>query len=406
MRRGSNKAFLVHAILVLCLALPIAQSTVATAADDESDFDVHVRGLLDIVAGPNNDAVTLNRLNAGGSAFDPWRGRLFVEGSANDRINIYTQLHLSDESGVFVYGAYAAWTPIAERDLSLQAGKIPWPIGTFGPRTYSNKNPLVGTPLLYQYHTSLRGDVMPADIDALLSEAGQGQYGVNYAPGPGGWRGMPIVYDFCWDFGAALIGSARPFEFSLAVTNGTPSSANAGRDTNGDKSIMGRIGLLPLPGLRLGVSGSTGAYMPDDIEASLPPGTSAERYDQNLLMADLEYAFSRFELRAEGAINTWETPTVGDLTLHGYYVEGKYAFANGAFVAARYDALLFDEVQGTTGPARPWDDDVYRFEGGIGYRFDRHVIAKVVYQKTTLDPRPAGDFRSSELVAAQVSLGF
>ncbi len=385
-------------VLLCSLALP------AIASAD--DLDLRVRGLLDLVGGPNNDAVLLNTMNAGGSPFDPWRGRLFVEGGPGDEIDAFVQLHLSDESGVFIYGAYATWTPVAERDLHLQAGKIPWPIGTYGPRTYSDKNPLVGTPLLYQYHTSLSFDGGPADIDALLSEAGQGQYGVDYAPGPGGWRGMPIVYDFCWDFGAALIGSARPFEFSLGVTNGTPSAAQAGRDNNQDKSIMGRVGLAPLPGLRFGVSGSTGAYLSDDVEATLPPGRSAESYDQTLFMADIEYATGRFELRGEGALNTWETPSLGDLTVRGYYVEGKYAFPVGAFVALRFDQLRFDEVQGSTGPARPWDDDVTRLEGGVGYRFDRHVIAKLVYQDNTLDPGAGGDSRSSDLVAAQVSLGF
>lgn len=376
------------------------------------DLGLRLRGLLDLVGGPNNDAVKLNTMNAGGSPFDPWRGRLFAEGSPTDRIDAFVQLHLSEESGIFVYGAYAAWTPIAERDLTLQAGKIPWPIGTFGPRTYSDKNPLVGTPLMYQYHTSLSSGGGPigggqADIDALLSEAGQGQYAVDYAPGTGGGRGMPIVYDFCWDFGAALVGSARPLEFSLGVTNGTPSSANAGRDMNGDKSIMGRVGLAPLPGLRFGVSGSTGAYLSDEVEPALPPGRSAEGYDQSLVMFDTEYLAGRLELRGEGVVNTWETPGgAGDLTVRGYYVEGKYAFPVGAFVALRYDQLRFDDIQGTSGPARPWDDDVTRIEGGVGYRFDRHVIAKVVYQNTKLDPGPGGSSRNSDLVAAQVSLGF
>ena len=70
------------------------------------------------------------------------------------------------------------------------------------------------------------------------------------------------------------------------------------------------------------------------------------------------------------------------------------------------DGLDFEEVQGTTGPARPWDDDVRRIEAGVGYRFARKVIGKLVYQATTLDPGPAGESRTSDLVAAQMSLGF
>ncbi len=390
--------------LVLALFTALAVSLPASAED--LDVDLRIRGLLDLVAGPNNDAVTLNLMNAGGSPFDPWRGRLFVDATPMEGLDIYTQFHLSDESGVFIYGAYANWAPWRDRDFNVQAGKIPWPIGQFGPRTYSDKNPLVGTPLLYQYHSSLRGEILPPSIDALLSEAGNGQYGVNYVPGPGGWRGMPILYDFCWDFGAAVIGSARPFEYSLAVTNGTPSSANPGRDTNDDKSVMGRVGLAPLAGLRFGVAGSTGAYLPDELDPALPPGETVNRYDQNLVLVDAEYAFSHFEVRGEWAHNEWETPTVGDLALRAWYVEGKYAFPVGAYVAVRYDQIDYDEVQGTPGPARPWDDYVRRIEAGLGYRFARKVLGKVVYQSTTLDPGPVGESRTSDLVAGQLSLGF
>ena len=375
----------------------------AAAQDDKPE--IRVRGLLDLAAAPNNDAVALNQLNAGGTPFDPYRARLFVEGKPSSHFDVFTQLHLSEQTGVLIYGAYATWTPDLERDLHVMAGKIPNPIGTFAPRTYSDKNPLMGMPLMYQYHTSFRGDIPVPDIDALLSEAGRGQYGVDYASGDGGWRGMPIVYDFCWDVGIVALGSIRPIEFAIGVTNGTPSASQPGRDNNEDKSFMGRVGIAPIPSLRLGVSASTGSFVSNALEPSLPIGASAERYDQTLFMADAEWAVDRFELRGEGVLNKWETPNLGDLEVTGYYVEGKYSFGTGPFIAARFDQLLFDDITGTGG-TRPWDDDVTRFEGGVGYRFDRHVLAKAVYQTTTLDPGPAGPSRSSSIVGAQLSLGF
>lgn len=384
--------------------LAVFSTDPAGAQDDRPE--IRIRGLLDLAAAPNNDAVALNQLNAGGTPFDPYRARLFVEGKPSPHFDVFTQLHLSEQSGVLIYGAYATWTPWLDRDLHVQAGKIPNPIGTHPPRTYSDKNPLMGMPLMYQYHTSFRGDIPVPDVDALLSEAGRGQYGVNYMPGDGGWRGMPIVYDFCWDVGIVALGSVRPLEFAVGVTNGTPSSSQPGRDNNGDKSIMGRLGIAPVPSLRLGVSASTGAYVPDALEPALPVGASAERYDQTLFMADAEWTWDRYELRGEAIRNTWETPNLGDLELSGYYVEGKVAFAAGAWLAARYDQLLFDDVTPTVGPARPWDDDVTRFEGGLGYRFDRHVIGKVVYQSTKLDGGPSGSSRTESVVGAQLSLGF
>ena len=399
--RGGVTAVGTVCFFLLCF---VGFAVPARAQDDRPP--IQLRGLLDLAVAPNNDAVALNQLNAGGTPFDPYRARLFVEGKPSEHFDVFGQIHLSEQSGVLIYGAYATWTPWLDRDLHVQAGKLPNPIGVYPPRTYSDKNWLMGMPLMYQYHSSLRGDILVPDIDALLSEAGQGQYGVDYLPGGGGWRGMPIIYDFCWDVGIVALGSLRPVEFSLGVTNGTPSNSQPGRDNNEDKSFMGRVGIVPVPSLRLGVSASTGAYMGNDLEPSLPPGTSAERYDQTLYMVDAEWSFDRFEIRGEGVHNTWETPTVGDLTVRGYYVEARASFAAGAWVAARLDQLLYDEVQGTTGPARPWDDDVTRLEGGVGYRFSRHVMAKAVYQETKLDPGPVGDSRTSSLVAGQLVLGF
>ena len=400
-RGGVTFAFFVGFVF---FALSFAGAAPPASAQDDKP-EIRLRGLLDLAIAPNNDAVALNQLNAGGTPFDPYRARLFVEGKPSDHFDVFGQLHLSEQSGVLIYGAYATWTPWLDKDLHVQAGKIPNPIGTYPPRTYSDKNPLMGMPLMYQYHTSFRGDILVPDIDALLSEAGNGQYGVDYVPGEGGWRGMPVIYDFCWDVGIVALGSLRPIEFSVGATNGTPSASNPGRDNNQDKSIMGRIGLTPIPSLRLGVSASTGSYVSDDLEFGLPPGTSAERYDQNLFMVDAEWLYDRFELRGEGAWNTWESPTVGDLELQTFYVEGKVAFGAGAWVAARYDQMTFDEVTGTAG-TRPWDDDVSRFEGGVGYRFNRHVQAKAVYQETTLDPGPTGSSRTESLVGAQLVLGF
>lgn len=386
------------------LFLAAALAAASPGAGDADELDVKVRGQFDVVGAPENTAIHLNELNSGGSAFDPWRLRLFVEGKASPNVEVFSQFLVSDVTGFYVWGAYATLTPNPERDLHLQVGKIPWPIGTYGPRTYSDKNPLVGAPLMYQYHTSFRAGQVAPDVDELLAHAGEGQFGVTYVPGGYPFYGSPLVYDACWDFGAAIVGSARPFEFSLGVTNGTPGSARAGRDDNGDKSIMGRVGVLPTAGLRLGVSASVGSYVSNANEPALPAGTGAEQYDQRLAMVDAEWSFGHVELRGEGIVNTWETPYVGNLTTRGGYIEGKYTFPSGLFAAARYDRLTFSDVQGTTGPARPWDADVTRFEGGLGYRIQRHVTGKLVYQATTRDDGTLDS--TDDLVAGQLSFTF
>ncbi len=377
--------------LVLAAMTTLSAAPAARAAE----VDARVRGQLDLAAAPSNTAVDLNLLNAGGSPFDPWRFRLFVEGKPAEHFEVFTQVHASEATGLLVYGAYATWTPDLERDLHVQAGKIPWPIGTYGPRSYADKNFLVGAPLFASYHTTFPWADPAPDADALLAQAGER-------------TGRPIVYDFCWDFGAVVLGSAKPLEFSLGVVHGTPSGAVAGRDNNDDKSLLGRVGVMPTPGTRFGISGSAGSYLPDAFDPALPAGTSAERYDQVLVMADAEWTYDRFELRGEGMVNRWETPTLGNLTVRGGYVEGRWAFPAGWYLAGRYDVLRFDEIQGSSGPPRPWDDDVTRIEAGVGYRVDRHVVAKAVYQVTTRDSGAGGPAaeRKDDLVAAQLTIGF
>jgi hypothetical protein len=389
-----------------CAAAALAVLGLAAPGTAAATPEASVGGLLDFALAPANTAVELNKLNMGGTAFDPYRLRLFVDGSASDVVSVNAQLLFSDVGSVNIYGAYATISPWAGRDLHFQAGKIPWPIGTYGPRTYSNENPVMGTPLLYQYHTTLRADQPAASADDLLAQAGQGQFGVQYESYGSAMRGLPIVYDACWDAGFTFVGSTRPFEFSAGVTNGTPSKPRSGLDDNDGKSLMGRAGLTPHPGVRLGFSGSYGPYVSDDAEDSLPPGAVADDYHQILGMADLEWLFSRVELRAEGVISTWETPYVGDLTVSGYYVEGKWAFPIGLYAAARWDQLFYSDVTDSAGFTRPWDDDVDRFEGGVGFRIERRVLAKAIYQVNWLAGYGAQQDRRYDLVAGQLSIGF
>jgi len=385
----------------------LAAGGLAAAPATASDVDVKVRGILDVVAAPRNQALALNVFNFGGSPFDAYTLRLFAEARPADKLEVYTQILGSDVTGVYVYGAYAIYTPSLDRDLHVQAGKIPSPIGTFAPRAYSNKNPLMGTPLMYYYHTTLKADQMPASVDELLANAGRGQFGITYPPGGYGWRGLPLVYEHCWDVGAVVLGSLRPIEFTAGVVNGTPSSMASGRDDNDGKSILGRIGYAPVPGLRVGMSGAFGPYVTDSAEPTLPSGKTAEDYNQRVLMADFEYLVGHAEVRAEGVASTWETPFVGNPTAHSYYVEGKYSFPVGLYLAARWDELRYTKVKGSTGPARPWDDDVRRFEGGAGYRIHKNLLAKAAYQSITQDSGVgANSDRRFDILAASAVITF
>lgn len=379
-------------ILALCVAAP---------SGAEEAPRLRLRGLLDLALHNQNHAVDLARFDAESSPIESQRLRLFLEGSATPNVNVFTQVVISQNT-FWLDGAYALVTPWRERDLHLMAGKIPWPVGTWAPRTYSNKNPLVTSPLMYQHHTSLRWDDTPSSTAGLLAAAGQGWNGADYGGGAGA-PGMPIVDDYGWDFGLVALGSVAPFEFSLGLTNSAPGWASPGEDVNDGQAVLGRVGVVPTAGLRVGVSGARGAYLGDWVRWAMPPGRTEADYPQTLGMLDVALERGHVELRGEAFVNAWETPHVGTLRVRGGYAEGRYGFDNGAWLAARAEALRFAEV--TVGARTcPWDDPVDRVEAGAGYRLARGAALKGAWQRTRL--QQADGVQSFDLFLAQLSLEF
>ncbi|HUK63966.1 MAG TPA: hypothetical protein VLV15_11550, partial [Dongiaceae bacterium] len=177
------------AVLALSLLAPAAARAAA---------DVKLRGLLDLGLVSDNDSQELNRLTFGDSNFDPYRLRLFLDAQLSPALEVHVQSLFTEGTELMrADGAYALWTPWPNRDLSLEAGKIPWPIGTYAPRTYSDKNWLIGTPLMYQYRTGLVWNVPQLNVDQVVAQAGHGQV----AP-ESGKTYLPVIDERWWDVGA------------------------------------------------------------------------------------------------------------------------------------------------------------------------------------------------------------
>lgn len=366
--------------------------------------DLTFSGLLDVALASRGGGYDLNRLNMGNTAFDAYRLRLFVAARPQSALEVHAQLFFDDVTGAGVAGAHVDVAPLPGRDLHLVAGKIASPLGTYAPRTYSDEKPLIGTPLMHQYHTTLRPDALPPDADALLAAAGGGNHPVSYGPGDPGFHGMPVLYDHCWDFGALVQGSARPLEFAAGVTYGTPSAPQTVSDDNRGRTVLGRIGVLPHPAVRLGLSAAHGPWLPAALDGSLPAGRTAGDYPQRLVMADAALTAGRVDLIAEAVRNRWATPGLGDLDVDGWYLEARAGLGATGYVAARWDALRFSDLAGSSGAPRPWDDDVDRVEAGAGVRLSRETLVKAVWQRT--ERTGPARVRRDDLYALQVSLRF
>lgn len=370
-----------------------------TAAHAETD--VKVRGLLDLGLVSSTDSRRFNQLTFGDSNFDPYRLRLFLDAQLSPALEVHVQSLFAEALGVMrADGAYALWTPWPNRDLSFEAGKIPWPIGTYAPRTYSDRNWLMGTPLMYQYHTALVWNIAQLNADDVVAQAGQGQL----RPDAGKYY-LPVIDERWWDTGAVALGSSRPFEFSFGVVQGSPSWPAPGNDNTPGQTVLGRLGLVPAAGIRLGVSGADGTWMPAWYSVLLPAGGSVRDYRETTLMADAEFAEGPFELRGEAVHRRWETSTAGDLDVDAGYVEARWSLSNGVWLAVRGEAMQFSDVTTAALVTRPWDDDVQRCEGVIGYRLTRDVRLKFGGQRTVR--QPFGSSRiTNDFLTAGLSLRF
>jgi hypothetical protein len=384
---------LARLMAALC-ALSCAMARPEPAAASETRF----RGLLDLVAAERVPAYDLNTLIRGDSPLDAYSLRLFANTQVHPRLQVFTQVILRDDTGPYVDGAYLMFTPRPDLDLHVLAGKIPWAIGTWAPHTYSNKNPLVTPPLMYHYGTTIAWYRVPPDADGLLASAGTNTYGS---------RGMALVDDSYWDVGVTVTGSQRPWEYAAGVTAGTPGWGSTSRDENAGKTVLGRIGVTPWTWFRAGVSGAYGPYLIRELNPSLPTGKTVSDYNQKLLMADLQLTGGHAELRAEAATGAWQSPFAGDLDYTSGYVELKYAFSFGGYVAGRWDELTFGDVTGASGATGTWDSDVHRYEVGVGYRLNRDVVAKGVYQHNRIEKSlSVPHLRDQAILAAQLSVAF
>ena len=367
---------------------------------------VNFSGELDLVGLSRGGEENINVLNYGENPFHTARVRLFADAPIQDHVHVFTEFTYDDAISLArLFGGFVRISDPKGRDLHLEVGKIPLHIGAFPNRSYAPKNALIGAPLLYQYHTDLRDDQVPTRPEDLIANRGRGYYTSYLTPGLTGigytgGRTMTLLYENCWDFGASVLGTVAPFEFSAGITNGVVGDPVMS-DNNDGKQVLGRVGFVPAPWVRAGVWGARGPYLTGRLDSDdLPPGGhSVDEYMQKVLGGDLELSYWRAVLYSEYAYNRYMSPFVGNLDSHAWYVEGKVTVVPGWYVAARFDRMTFSDVPLATGGVESWDADVWKREIGIGFKPSTRLIAKLVHQQsqTALSPRVVHAFMAGQL---------
>jgi hypothetical protein len=398
-------------------ALVCAACVAVTPASDAAGLEW--RGIATFTARGEEEALDLNRNNYRDSGFDPIRARLFLDVPMTDHLAVFGQV-LFDEASVFparTYGLYAMASNFGIPDMSVEVGKLPSIFGTFAPRAYENKNPLIAHPLAYQYHTTLRADQIPMSPAALIEMRGRGQQGVSYedfhgnpSGASGTQSGSPILYDTCWDIGAVALGTWRWLEYAGGVTMGTVGMPMRSRDSNDGRQLVGRLGFVPVTGLRISLSGARGPYLATAVRDFLPEGVALEDYDQFAKALSIDYSFGHASFVAEVVDNGFESPWIPEeLGTTAWYAEGKYTFLPGAYFAARFDQLEHSEIayedpETFEMKRATWDQDVQRIETAIGYWVTSGILTRVDLQ---LWDENAGPWTTtSSLVACQAVVTF
>ncbi len=409
--------------LTLILSVALLVPLTSVEGDTEAGPTFFINGLVDLATAFNKDGLPqVNRMRRGDSPFDNLRLTLFGDVAFNSRIALFNQVIFdptSRSSTSSFLRSYVRFTALetAEGDLHLEAGKIPTAFGTFGPRAYSNRNPLISPPLMYHYFTSLRSNQLPADNADLLAHRGEGPSSAFGGFSGGGsslrFNGLPIIYDICWDFGIQAVGALWRLEYLAALTQGTLSDPRTGGGDNNDgKQVVLHLGLVPAPGLVIGASYARGPYLDSSVGNALQ-GAEVEDFHQEVIGFDLEFGIRHFRLIAELAANRWESPNITDgqgnrvdLKNVGWYVEGKYTLSAGFYASVRYGRITFGEIDDGSGNRVAWDEPVERWESGLGFYFWDGVVGKVIRQDVRKERLGTPGRSHESFWATQLSLSF
>lgn len=333
------------------------------------------------------------------NALQLFRASLLGEVQAGRRLALLGELRTENLDQPRLYGLYLRFRPAPSKAFDLQAGRIPPVFGAFARRRYGQDNPLIGTPLAYQYLTTVRPDALPAGPDELLGQRGRGWL-TRYSIGSYDYdSGMPFVESLRWDTGVEMRVGEEPLEWTVAVTRGSLGNPRLS-DDNGGKQLATRLGWYPLPGLRLGASFARAQYLDDALGHDVP-GVGSDH--QQAVGVDAEYSWSRTLLRGEAIRGRWRMPGVeAPLDVTAAFLEARYRAAPGVNVAARADRIDFGRVTGSAG-TRTWDAPVTRVEVAIGYALHRQAQLKAAYQYNWRD---GGAVRAQGFLAGQVLLWF
>jgi hypothetical protein len=290
------------------------------------------------------------------------------------------------------------YKPFDEPWLHIQAGKFATVFGDWVNRHDTWNNPFIYAPLPYENVTIITDRAAPGGPAGFLGRRA-------IPDNKPAW--LPMIWGPAYTSGASVFGAVEKFDYAFEFKNASISSRPAAWDVTridwDAPTWSGRVGWRPNASWKVGSSFSHGAYLLPPAVATLPAGTGLNDFKQTTVGTDVTWAWRHWQVWAEAIATRFAVPNVGDAESIAYFIEAKYKFTPKLFGAARWNQQFFNEVPDGTGGTQAWDRDAWRAELGAGYRFTRHVQAKIHYgYNHQKGPRQQGE----QMLAGQLTLKF
>lgn len=287
------------------------------------------------------------------------------------------------------------YTPLNEPYVNLQIGKFATVYGNWVQRHDSWKNPFINAPLPYENVAIITDHTAPGGPAGFLARKTKPDQKAIW---------LPMIWGPSYTSGGSVFGTVERFDYAFEVKNASLSSRPAVWDPFdlqwSHPTYTGRIGYRPDAAWNVGANASYGAYLlPSAETATVKIGD----YHQTTVGPDVSFAWRHWNFWAEAMASRFEVPNVGNADTVAYYIESRYKFNPNLYGALRWNQQLFDDVTNAAGAKELWDQDIWRAEAAMGYRFTRHLQGKLQYsyghQKGPIQ-------QGEQMVAAQLTLKF
>jgi hypothetical protein len=280
------------------------------------------------------------------------------------------------------------YTPFDQAWINLQIGKFATVYGSYVKRHDSWNNPFINAPLPYENISIVTDQSVPASPAAFLARKNKPDQKTIW---------LPIIWGPSYTSGAAVFGTIEKLDYAFEVKNAGLSSRPAVWDAIDLEwaypTYTGRIGYRPNAAWDVGANGSYGAYL---LPSAKTLGVGLGDFHQITVGPDVSFSWRRLQIWGEAMASRFEVPNVGNADTVAYYVETKYKFTPELFGAVRWNQQLYDDVPNGAGGKEPWDHDMWRIDSAVGYRFTRHIQAKLQYSYS----HQTGHIQQGEQMAA------